>query len=162
MGLVQEAGIPARPPVVPPLAAIVNTFSATNCTLQELPTSFVGAKKILSGALTAGTLATVLSLTTGGVLKFLMAHMEDGTSRTLRLRLTLDGVVVFDSTSVATASPVMGMMAVGSCSVHTAGFQSIGSLVYDAIPFQKSCLVEMASSLSETDKISALVVYDSK
>jgi len=114
-------------------------------------------KAVLSGALTANTLATVLSITgTGGYLDIMGAVGADVTSRTHRIKVTLDGVVVFDATSVACASETIGMLAVGTTKYEAAG---TCKPVAAPVRFNSSCLVEYASSVSETGKTNLFYAY---
>lgn len=107
-----------------------------------------GARELLSGALTANTLATLLSLTGSGHIPFLSAYSKDTTSRTVRLQVTVDGVVVFDATSGAIATTSIGIVAAG-CQPAAGG----GWVDGDPIRFSASCVIRVASSLTETDKV---------
>lgn len=109
------------------------------------------AKVILSGALTATTLVAALSLTGPGSCKFLSVLAIDTTSRTMRLKLTIDGVVVFDSTSAAITIASSGLVAIG-------GMSSVPYI--EDVRFNSSFLAEIASSLSETDKIALNTIYN--
>lgn len=144
-----------------PPTAIVNGFSTDGYTVPvaDFVTNRIahGIKSILSGALTAATLKTLLSITGGGVLKYCGLAAVDATSRTLRLRITIDGTVVFDSTSAASTIANAGCHAVGSHQFVTA---TAGAGTRDRISFATSLLIEVASSLSETDKLSLGVIYE--
>lgn len=112
----------------------------------------VNAKEILSGALTAATLATVLNLTGGGVISYLSIFAVDATARTLRLQLVIDGTTVFDSTSASNSTADRGSLIIGSQA-------SSGWPAEYAIPFNASLVVKIASSLTETNKIGIGVKY---
>lgn len=112
----------------------------------------VDAKEILSGALTAATLATVLNLTGGGVISYLSIFAVDATARTLRLQLVIDGTTVFDSTSASNSTADKGSLIIGSQA-------SSGWATEYAIPFNASLVVKIASSLTETNKIGIGVKY---
>jgi len=132
--------------------SIVNGFSAGGYHYSGNAVNQVcqAGKATLSGALTAGVLATVASLTGPGVLYIVAADSVDATSRTHRLKLTLDGVVVFDATSDAVTAAAYGIMAVGEQFITTTYLaQIIGER---GITFETSCLIEYASSVSETAK----------
>ena len=137
-----------------PVKTIVNGFSSGG-THTQVPTASVmqSLKETLSGALTANTLATALSITGAGSLEFLCLGTKDTTARTVRMKITLDGNVAFDSTSDSVSTANYGIIGVGFCSSN--------SSVMDTgdIYFNVSCLVEIASSLSETDKISIRYQY---
>lgn len=126
--------------VKPPTALINYCSDAGSYTTANAPGSY-SLKRTLSGATTANTLKSVLNITGSGVISFLSAHCADGTSRTVRLKVTLDGVVVFDTTSIALSTAGFGLIAIGD------------PTAFDPITFNKSLLVEIASSLSETDKL---------
>ena len=128
--------------------AIVNAFSSG--TPAGVSIVRQNALEILSGAVTSGVLKTVLSHTGAGCLKNLYVYTKDGTARTLRLKITLDGTSVFDSTSASISANGNGIVAVGPVQ-DTAG---------DRVFYNASLLVEIASSLSETDKIAIGVVRE--
>lgn len=111
------------------------------------------AKVILSGALTANTLATVLSVTGSGSLQYLSIKCEDATARTLRLELTIDGVVVYDFTSASISAAQGGGVIVGN------GAAGGVSAALEDMRFNASLLVKIASNLTETDKVSVGVRY---
>lgn len=110
----------------------------------------------LSGALTANTLATALTLTGRGQLNFAAVAAVDATSRTMRIKVTIDGTSVFDATSATCTTTANGIVAVG----HLLYSSSDTVPVFQPIPYHSSCLVEIASSLSETDKIRSHVNYE--
>jgi hypothetical protein len=111
-------------------------------------TSSPGLREVLSGALTAATLKTLLTISAPGEIFTITAYTKNATSRTLRCRVTLDGVVVFDATSGAIAAAGTGMLIAGgdlSSATLTVNFGSLR--------FNQSCVVEVASSLTETDTL---------
>lgn len=116
------------------------------------------AKTILSGALTANTLSTALSLNGPGVLKVAAVQCQDATARTLRLQVTLDGTVVFDATSASIYKSGSGIFAVGF-PVDTTSGTAEASTGFEAISFKYSCVIKIASSVSETNKIALIAAY---
>ena len=138
-------------------ASIVNGFSSGG------PTSVVmaanGCKEILSGALSAGVLATVLSVTGGGVIDRLALYTKDATARTLRLQVVLDGVTAFDSTSASTSTTAAGIIAIGTVVLAEAAGSIYSFMTGAAISFNSSCVIKVASDLTETDKIAVLISY---
>lgn len=92
-----------------------------------------------------GNLLTLLNVTgSKSRLNSLFFYAVDATSRDVRVRITLDGTVVFDSTrNVAGANQVM--LAVGSPSGTGLAFQPVDAL--------SSLRVEYACSLSESAKL---------
>ena len=140
--------------------SIVNYFSAGGATPYIVAVN-TPAKTTLSGALTANTLKTMLTISGAGVLKFAGVQSLDTTSRTLRLTITLDGVVVFDATTAATTVTSATQVGVGGLTIHTAATPSFIP-EFERVPFNVSCVVEIASSLSETDKLAALLAYETR
>jgi len=109
------------------------------------------AKAVASGALTANTLATALTITGIGNVPVLAVSQADATSRTLRLQVIVDGVTVFDSTSTAATTTNRAIIAAGSITQTSAGnFQLADG---EPIRFYDSLVVKIASSLTETDKL---------
>lgn len=144
--LSQFAGGGQRPP-----KALVNAFSVAGFGVSrvDLNTFNANAKQVLSGAMTAATLKTILSVTGSGSIDFLSARGMDATARTMRMKITIDGVVVFDYTSASIASAtVNGAVFIGSGD----GTGSVWSAGIEPTLFNTSLLVEVASSLTETDK----------
>ena len=104
------------------------------------------SKEVLSGALTANTLATVLSLTGPGEVPLLTSYTKDATVRTVRTVVIVDGVTVFDFTSASIGVPNRGAIVAG---------QVAGGDVTQGNPirFSVSLVVQQASNLTETDKL---------
>ena len=75
--------------------------------------STVLGKEVLSGALTENTLATVLSLTGPGEVPLLTSYTKDGTARTVRTVVIVDGVTVFDFTSASISTTKRGAIVAG-------------------------------------------------
>lgn len=118
--------------------------------VTNFPLDIAPVKLVASGACTAATLKTILSLSGKGVLSLLGVESADVTSRTHRIKVTLDGVVVFDGTTAATTSAATAFMVVGSVNYLVS---SVGAVVtYEPLAFSTSLLIEYASSLSETNK----------
>jgi len=166
-GLATRLGIAATRK---PVASIVNAFSAGGgTTLAQMgdinATSYVGANLAyaLSGALTANTLKTMLNITSGaGVVRFLGLRSEDaGVSHSLRIKVTIDGVVVFDATTAASNYAVgAGVPVVGSLRWNAT--YSISDLAFGQLEYDTSFKVEIASSNSETDKLALLYNYETR
>lgn len=114
--------------------------------------STVLGKEVLSGALTANTLATVLSLTGPGEVPLLTSYTKDGTPRTVRTVVIVDGVTVFDFTSASISTTKRGAIVAG----ELAGVPG-GATYYvtqgNPIRFSVSLVVQQASDRTETDKI---------
>ena len=128
--------------------SIVNGFSSggvsTTAVNAQAPTN--NAREVLSGALTAATLKDIVSITTGGQIDFISAYSKNATSRTIRLVVILDGTTVFDATTGAVAATSSGIVAVGQN-------PSSGWVKASPIRFNASCVIRVASSLTETDNV---------
>lgn len=138
--------------------SIVNGFSTTGWTPTTQPaTGAQGAawtKQSLSGVCVAATLKTILSITGAGQLNFIGVSTVDTTARTMRFKITLDGVVVFDSTSASVSVAQKGGVLIGT--------QDNGQVNYfptQSASFAASCLIEFASSVTETDKCNIFLAY---
>lgn len=134
-----------------PTGTIDGTSAFRSCVgVTNYPLDIAPVKLVASGACTANTLKTILSLSGKGVLSLLGVESGDPTSRTHRIKITLDGVVVFDGTTAATTNTTTAFMVIGSVNYLVA---SVGAVVtYEPLAFNSSLLIEYASSLSETDK----------
>ena len=133
-----------------PTTSIVNAFSSGGASASSVQAQTLNnAAAVLSGVLTANTLKTVLTVTGGGEVPFLSVYANDTTSRTVRIKVTVDGVSVFDATSNAITVANTGMMVIGIGTSTSYITQAPAPL-----RFNSSLLVEIASSLSETDKVS--------
>lgn len=135
-----------------PTTSIINVHSSGGTQSSGISASALpAARALLSGALTAATLATLLNVTNGsGRVPVLAVGTLDATPRTARLKVTVDGTVVFDATSSSIAANGNGIFAAGS-------FSSSGVFIpAEPIVFLQSFKVEVASSLSETDKLQLL------
>jgi len=134
----------SKPPKV-----LVNAYSTTGFTVQasrpDSQATNTGAKIVASGSLSAGVLTTILNVSASGVISFLAAWTTDETTKTIRVQLTIDDVVVFDSTSANTGVTLTGLTVLGA--------NTSGGIGYEPIVFKKSCVVKIANSNPETDKI---------
>ena len=134
-----------------PCTSIVNSTSAgTAVNLGYDPPGIV--KSTLSGALDAGVYSAALVDVAGsGYLTYCALNGVDATSRTLTLKVVLDGVIVYEATSAALTNAQTYMLAAG-CATPT-GF------VLDYIPFLSSLKLYVKSSLGETDKLKLWYQY---
>ncbi len=123
-------------------------FTPLNISI-DAATSFTG-KEVLSGALTANTLATVLSLTGPGEVPLLTSYTKDTTARTVRTVVIVDGVTVFDFTSASIGVANRGAIVAGELADHSGVFYVTQG---NPIRFSVSLVVKQASNLTETDKI---------
>lgn len=105
-------------------------------------------KNPVTGSLTANTLATVLNLSGRGVISFLACSPVNTSARSHRLKVTLDGVVIFDATSVSVNTDAVYFPVIGQL-VPINGAGGNFNYLQEPIFFDKSLLVEYASSLTE-------------
>jgi hypothetical protein len=107
-------------------------------------------KEVLSGALTANILATVLSLTGPGEVPLLTSYTKDATVRTVRTVVIVDGVTVFDFTSASFGVANRGAIVAGQLADAGLSFYVTQG---NPIRFSVSLVVQQASNLTETDKL---------
>ena len=120
---------------------------------SDIDASGVGrGKEVLSGALTANTLATVLSLTGPGEVPLLTSYTKDATARTVRTVVIVDGVTVFDFTSASISTTKRGAIVAGELA-GTPGGATFYVTQGNPIRFSVSLVVQQASNLTETDKL---------
>jgi hypothetical protein len=127
---------------------LVNAFSSNGWLFSAMVNTANPVQNVQSvpvGSVTANTLKQVLSITGPGVLEQLHYLNNNVNSRTIRLRLVLDGVVVLDGTSALIGSAGLAMLVAG-------GFNNIQNppgVQPDEIPFKVSCVLWYASSVTE-------------
>lgn len=139
-----------------PTKAIVNAFSTSGWASLTIDVD-VSAKSIASGSLTATTLETILSVTGAGEMNYLTLKSLDATVRTMRIQVICDGSTVFDSTSASAAHNGESGVVLGQM-VATGGpytFAESG----ESIRWNTSLKVNVASSLTETDKFNIYTKY---
>lgn len=144
---------------IPPTLLVGNdtTITPTSVGLStDVIRAMCNVKSTLSGALTATTWKTLVSITGGGVLNFSAVQALDTTARSMGMRITIDGVVVSTRETLDAAMNANAFIPVVGSSVTTT---NLNDFKFDPIPFAVSLLIEVRSSLSETDKIAALYNY---
>jgi len=139
---------------IKPLSKVVGTLGING---PSAPGSIVmnAPFTVLVGAVTANTLKTILTVSGKGALTWLGALIADGTSRTTRLVIELDGVTIYDSTNTAGTTSGRWCIAHGSVS----GDASRCSIEATPLMFDTSLVIKYASSVSETDKASIGYIY---
>jgi hypothetical protein len=138
--------------------AIVNAVSTAGYTASTIDADPMAVAS-LSGALTANTLKTMLDITTtGGRMPFLAIASTDATARTLRIVLTVDGVPVYDVTSASFSANNTGACLAGKARNETSGRYNFSP----DIVWTTSIKVEIASSLTETNKFTAYWMYNTE
>ena len=118
--------------------------------------SRAAATAALSGAMTSATLKTALTITGRGRVNWLALYTNDATSRTLRMKITLDGTVIRDHTTSAIAATSTGFVGLGVGVYEGGPF----TMLFQPLTFTDSLLVEIASSVTETDKASFAYNYE--
>ena len=133
-----------------PTKSIVNHYSSGGVSTGVALSSgaYSNSVDVLSGALTAATLKTLLTVTGGGEVPLLFVRGVDATSRTVRVRVTVDGVVAFDATSSAMTLANDGIIVMGQYDSS-----SLINASTNSIKFNTSLVVDVASSLTETNKV---------
>jgi hypothetical protein len=109
----------------------------------------MGAKEILAGALTANVYKEILAVTGSGILQLAGVMSKDASSRTLGIKVVLDGATIVDVVSAAVADSTRSVIPIGL------GGGSGTVSQWDRLPFFTSLSISIKSSLSETDLISA-------
>lgn len=143
--------------------SIVNGYSSAGVGSVAMNVG-VESKAALTGSLTATVLATILNITgTAGQLSFLAIISADATSRTLRVKITVDGSSVWDFTSAAITTaynglPILGYYSAGIIGGGTAQMQAHNPTV----KFRSSLKIEVASSLTELDKSTVYYKYNTE
>lgn len=128
---------------------IVTSLENTPNVATAMSASAASANAItaLSGAMTLNVLKTALTKTGRGRLNWFGVYCNDATSRTIRVQITLDGVVIKNSTTGAIAASISGVCVVGMGGVNGA------MQAFQPLDYNTSLLVEYASSITETDKL---------
>jgi hypothetical protein len=133
----------------------VSTAGYTPSTIDVDPMAVAS----LSGALTANTLKTMLNITTaGGRMTFLAVSSTDATARTLRIVVTVDGISVYDVTSASFAANNTGACLAGKARAEASSrFNFVPDIVWTT-----SLKIEIASSLTETNKFTVYWLYNTE
>ncbi len=129
------------------VASIIDSSVLINNSTRGLPNSLVTLAA--TGALTADILSTVLSLSGRGAISFLACGGLDTTARTHRLKVTLDGVVIYDATTASTSNAGSVLAVIGSFAPSAT---TTPAIVFEPLVFNSSLLVEYASGVTETAK----------
>jgi hypothetical protein len=132
----------------PSTTLIVNEYSSGNASKNNLTTGTQGVLAT-SGAGTGGSLGTVLSVTGAGYVTYLVAFSNSATpTHTIRCKVIVDGVTVFDATSdTITTTAGRGMTVVDTIPSDPTYADPSGL----PIRFNSSFVVQIASSVSGTD-----------
>lgn len=134
-----------------------STTSVVTKTTGSNLSGLSNSRSALSGALTAATPKTMLSLSgVSGLMSLCALVSADSTARTQTLKVTCDGTVVY-SAAIATSAVNVGQYACGVGGASSSG----GSISSPSLPikFQSTLLVEITSSLTETNKLTLYYDY---
>lgn len=134
------------------VTSMVSALSTGTSLIFSSAALSANAVTALSGAMTAGTLKTAYSASGKGRINFFAVGVNDTTSRTVRVRITINGTVVFDKTSGAIVTNGQALVAIGSIS-STVG----AAIAFQPIDYTNGVLIEIASSLTETDKLTTAI-----
>jgi hypothetical protein len=131
----------------PPKALFNATSSAGALASATLIADATAGGTILkySGSLTADVLSNVLSVTGAGMIPMFFLLSVDATVRKHRLKITVDGTVVYDFTTANVNAANRGLIAIGYQTVTNT------SIMSDPVYFNNSLLIEYASSLTENN-----------
>ena len=116
-----------------------------------------GCTSATSGTTTAGQLITALSVTGRGRINWAAVYNQTAVSRTLRAKVTIDGVVVRDYTSPANATLGTGFIFIGTGAYNSSGPNVV---VYQPLRFVTSLLIEVAASDAGTGLITYASAYE--
>lgn len=122
----------------------VSSGAATGANLNSFPGVAVN-----SGALTANTYPTTaqVSITGQGVVGLVSAYNLDATSRTITVKVEIDGVTVTEGAIVGVSTTNTGVFVIGCGSTGT----TTSYFALDQIPFNKSLKIFLKTSDTQTD-----------
>jgi len=138
---------------------IVNAFAQASWTGRPIsPGVNNGAIASLSGSMTAATLKTLLNISGSSVnLTQLTFRTADATARTIQVKITIDGFVACNATSASISAANTGCVISGSAAPNAGD-----AIILPPIKANSTLLIEYASSLTETDKITAEYAYNTE
>jgi hypothetical protein len=141
------------------IASIVNAHSAGGTSQINLSV-IVGAKGYASSSVAVNALQTMLNITGKGSLNFVAAYSGNTDARTIRIKVTVDSVVIFDATSASVTTASSGIIAIGS-GMSGASAVSGSQFVPQPVRFYSSCLVQIASNVAtDGTNITTLINYE--
>jgi len=135
---------------------VVRPFAATGSVITGLGTNQDGVTSVASGTTTGGVLKSIFSYTGGGgIMSHLSIRTANATARTIRLKVTIDGVSVYDNTSSSISSADRGFILSGVISGSSTN-------ILPPLLWANSITIEIASSLGESNGITTEYVYDGR
>ncbi len=108
-----------------------------------------------SGSLTANTLATMFSFSGAISVSQLAFKVNNATARTMRIRIVVDGIDVFNRTSNTIATINHGVHFAGISDANSA----TGEFILPPIVATESLLIQWASSLTEASAFEGAIIY---
>lgn len=117
----------------------------------------IGNSYILCGALVADTYKTMLDLTTGGRLYALMIRNDAGSTEVLTVKITLDGLVIFEEATTFTGSS-QGRNIISNLHHMNSGQYSFAT----PFDFNASLKIELKTDLAVTDSMIVVSNYVTK
>lgn len=132
-----------------PTALLSPVTSSGNLRIVVNMDDHMTSRHLLSGSLTINTYLEIVSISTGGWLRLCGIASVDSVTRTLGLKIIMDGATIFDEVGPSFGTADAGYWAVGAGSTLT-------SNALEYINFNSSLSISVKSSLSETDKIALL------
>lgn len=111
-----------------------------------------GCEVMLSGALTADTYKSLESYSGKGFFTFAGVRSADATARTISIKVILDGVAFEASSSVTNTD--LGVILIGG----EMGANSQAATP-EIIAFNSSFDIQVKSTITETDKVEAIIKY---
>ena len=131
-----------------------------NAGMTEAGLHVSNGKMVLSGALTASTYKTILSLSGKGVIDGLIFGPNGAvTAQTFNVRVTLDSVVVLEVSAVNVTSGTFYFSVLGGPGFALSTDSRPTSVSTQPIPFDKSLLIEVSSTLTATDNLRVAYSY---
>ena len=126
------------------------TVGYCNAGLATASSRSSGTKRVLSGAFVANTYKTVLSLAGKGVIDMLQIGGVASSTSTISTRVTIDGVLILEGTYVNSSSNCANIIGAQYYFTPTDNYPTM--VDFQTMAFNTSLLIEMKSTLSETDQ----------
>lgn len=143
--------------VMPSTTKIENKWSVAGFIPDSIYYQTGGQKSTLCGSLVSGVEKNIFSISGKGTVQYLAIHMTAGATRTLTIRLNIDGVDVFLFTSGA------GAWVSGSGNyINLVGLSaqtSTSNIVVFPIYFNTSLDLYVTSTVTDTDAITTYSIY---
>lgn len=142
---------------MPSTTKIENQWSVAGFTPASIYYSSVGQKSTLCGSLVSGVEKNIFSISGKGTAHYLAVHMTTGATRTLSIRVNIDGTDVFSFTSAANSwingsDNYINLVGVGAQT-------STGSVVVFPVYFNTSLDIYVTSSVTDNNAITTHSIY---